>query len=607
MTFARMTTLSLLFAAAACSGDDTNDDAGASSSGTSTSTGTSAGTGTSMSGESTTSTTTAGTTTQSTTTNDTTPGTGPDTSGGESTTDGVNPNPTISSYLGTNISADLWSADFARQLKGFDGMVGADGLPVSGQSGTSLTDVGFLFPTGVYELAWEGDGAVSVGGIGNLHDVVDEGDLHHGSVDITHTPGEFGKLLSITVNNGPGQSVTALHLYPPGVDDPEASFYPPFLASLAPFRALRFMDWEATNNSELVKWADRPTTARFGAQDGVPYELILELINETGKDAWLTLPERVDDDFIAQMASYFAEGLDFQRIQQARDAAGFTTPFRLYVENSNETWNGGFSAYNTFLTAANADPARYDGVPRDAYGPDWMNQNVNLMKVGQYTADRLVKIGDAFRVAFAAIGKEDAVAPVLSGWALGPALSDVGLQFILKNYGDPSSYVAGVAQAPYFGPSGDDSTGDLVSLFAATDQDIAGKDATYAEFAALSLEYGIPVLAYEGGQGINGSTNLPIKHLAQHDVRMYEAYLDYLALWEKHFDANLFMHFSLASAPDIPESFWQYGYWGSLEGIGLDLATCGMNLPTLNGDEPIASVAPNCPKYRALAEQVPGE
>lgn len=518
----------------------------------------------------------------------------------------VNPNPTISAYVGTNVSADLWAADFARQLNGFDGTLDANGLPASGQSGTSQTDVGFLFPTGAYDLRWEGTGTVSVGGIGTLHDVVDAGNVHRGTVDMTNTPGVFGQLLTINIDNGPGQSVTSLQLYPPGVDS-TVSFYPPLLAALTPFRALRFMDWEATNNSKLVSWADRPTTARFGAQDGVPYELILELINLTGKDAWLTVPEKVDDDFINQMAQFFAKGLDFARIQKARDAAGFTTPFRLYVENSNETWNGGFSAYGTFLALANADPARYTGMTRAVYGPEFMNQNADLMKVGQYTADRLVKIGTAFKTAFQAIGRDDAVAPVLAGWALGPALSDVGLQFILTNYGDPKLYVAAVAQAPYFGPPNDDFTGDLAAMFTAIDLDIAGKAEIYAQFAALGTEYGIPIVAYEGGQGINGETNLQFKHLAQHDARMYTAYTNYLALWKQHFGTDLFMHFTLAGAPGIPESFFQYGYWGALAGIGLDLGTCGDNLPMLSGGEAIATVAGNCPKYRALAEQVPGD
>ncbi len=517
----------------------------------------------------------------------------------------VNPNPTVSAYVGVNLSADLWAADFGNQLNAFIGNVGANGLPADGQTGTSSTDAGFLFPNGAYTLVYEGTGAVTVGGIGTLHDVTAEGNVHRGIVDLVSNPGQFGQMLTITIANAAGQSITALHLYPPGVD-PAATFYPAFLNALTPFRALRFMDWEATNGSTMERWNQRPTSTRFGAQDGVPYELIVELLNQTGKDGWLTVPEKVDDDFVAQFAQFFATKLDFERIQNARNAAGFSTPFRLYVENSNETWNTGFSAYGTFLAAANADAARYPGTTRDQYGPEFMRDNASLMKVGQYSADRLVKIGNAFKAAFTTIGKADAIAPVLAGWALGPAYSDVGLQFIATNYGDPKAYVAGVAQAPYFSLSRDDAAAALPSLFDDLNAEVAAKDATYAEFARLGGEYGIPIVAYEGGQGMDGPNHLHEKHLAQHDARMYVAYTAYLALWKKHFGTDLFMQFNLAGSPGIPESYFQYGYWGSLEGIRADLGKCGANLPTLTGNEPVASVVAFCPKYRALAEQVPG-
>ena len=38
-------------------------------------------------------------------------------------------------------------------------------------------------------------------------------------------------------------------------------------------------------------------------------------------------------------------------------------PFQIIVENSNETWNQGFSAYATFLAAAKAVPTRYSSAP----------------------------------------------------------------------------------------------------------------------------------------------------------------------------------------------------------------------------------------------------
>ena len=516
----------------------------------------------------------------------------------------VNPSPTISAYVGTNVSADLWAADLGYQLAAFSGTLDATGLPSSGHTGSSTTDAGFLFPSGAYTLVYEGTGAVTVFGIGKVRGAfTTDGTKHEATVDLVGEVGRFGQPLTITIANGAGQAVTSLHLYPPAVDA-TATFYPQFLAALAPFRALRFMDWEATNGNTLVHWADRPTSSRFGAQNGVPYELIAALINETGKDGWLTVPEKADDDFIAQLAQFFAKKLDYVRIQKARDAAGFTTPFRLYVENSNETWNGSFTARGTFLAAAKASPGTYTGTTRGTYGPDFMNQDPDLMRVGQYVADRLVKIGNAFKTAFGA--RADAIAPVLAGWALGPAYSDVGLQLIAKTYGDPKNYVAGVAQAPYFSPSNDDTTGSLTSLFGALTTAIDDMGGTFAAFANLGREYGIPIVAYEGGQGFAGETNLAVKHLAQHDVRMYSAYTRHLALWKKHFGTSLFMHFSLAGSPGIPEPFFQYGFWGSLEGVRLDLATCGTDLPTLTGAEAIASVATSCPKYRALAEQVPG-
>jgi hypothetical protein len=273
------------------------------------------------------------------------------------------------------------------------------------------------------------------------------------------------------------------------------------------------------------------------------------------------------------------------------------------VENSNETWNQGFSAYATFLAVANANAAIYTGKYSGTYGPSWMTSSADLMKVGQYEADRLVKIGNAFRTALGA--NAAAVAPVLSGWALGTGYSDVGLQFIKANYGDPKQYVTYVAQAPYFSTADDTSTGALSTLFAALDTTIASMDATFKDFAKLAAQYGVQIAAYEGGQSLTGTTNQTFKHLAQHDERMYEAYKSYLALWKQDFGSALFMHFSLAGTPGLPETIYQYGYWGSIAGVLEDLSGCEPNLPTLVGNEAISSVVHHCPKYRALAEHVP--
>jgi hypothetical protein len=530
---------------------------------------------------------------------------------GESADAAVNPNPTVSSWLGTNVDEDLARVDVTTMLAPFDTAAAqedANGYPLANATGTSSTDVGYLLPTGVYKISYVGTGTVTASGIGTLGGAwTTANGEQRNTIAITGTPGAFGSFLTLTVTNGASQTVTALHVLMPGFDyDTTATFIPQFLSLLAPFHAMRFMDWEATNKSTLADWTDRPSSATYGQSAyGKAYEDIVELANETGKDAWVTIPEHATSDFIAQFAAFFAKNLDFTRIGVGRAQAGFTTPFQLILENSNETWNNGFSAYATFLAAANANTTRYTGTFTGTFGPTWQSGNSDLMKVAQYEADRLVTSAQVFRQALGTVGHGDAVAPVLSGWAAGAAYSDEGLAFIEANYGDPSQYVTYIALAPYFGPADDTQTGDLPTLFTSVNANIAGMDAVYQDFAKLASQDGVKIAAYEGGQGISGATNQPIKHLAQHDQRMYDAYQAYFSLWKKDFGPSLFMHFNLAGDPGLPESIYQYGYWGSIIGVMEDTTTCGVGLPTLTGTEAIASVVHHCPKYKALLGMVP--
>ena len=516
--------------------------------------------------------------------------------------------PTVSEWLGSNVSADLSRVDITYQLAGFDTppeKKDEQGYPRAGESGTSSTDLGFVLPSGTYKLSYKGTGKLTVSGIAALKGTVQTvAGQQRAELQITGSPGDFGRFLTLKIENGAGQSVTDVHLRYPGFDyDSQETFLPELMALLRPFRALRFMDWEATNGSTLVNWSDRPNASHFGhSAFGEPYEHLVELVNETGKDAWVTIPEHANDEFVTQFAQFWAQHLDLTKIEAARAAAGFATPFQLILESSNETWNGGFTAYATFLAAAKADPARYSGNYGGTYGPSWMSGNTDLMKVGQYEADRLVKHSQIFRKELGA--HASIVSPVLSGWALGAVYSDVGLRFIADEYGEPKSYIKYVAMAPYFGTD-DMHSGSLESLFAGVNADIAAKDATYADFAKLVAEWGIEMAAYEGGQGLDGMTNQGTKHLAQHDRRMYDAYLSYFALWKKHFGAAPFLHFSLAGTPGVPEFVFQYGYWGSIGGVLEDTGKCGLELPTLLGNEALPSVVHYCPKYRALAEQVP--
>lgn len=518
--------------------------------------------------------------------------------------------PTVSSWIGTNIAADLPLADVATLLDPFNtasAQKDTNGYPVAAVSGTSSTDVGFLLPSGTYKIAFKGTGTLAVSGIGKVSGAwTTVAGEQRADLQITGTPGVFGNFLTLTITNAASQTIQAIRILLPGYDyDTAPMFTTEFIALLRPFRAMRFMDWEATNNNTIVEFTQRPSPTAFGASNfGQPLERIAELVNVTGKDAWLTVPEHASDAFIQSFAQLMTQKLDFTRIATARAAQGLSTPFKLILEDANETWNGSFTAKATYLSAAGQDAQRYTGTYAGTYGPSFMTGDANLMKVGQYHADRLVKIAKAFTTAFGGIGKADVVAPVLSGWALGPAYNDVGLRFIKDNYGDPKTLVSYVAMAPYFGPD-DAQTTALPSLFTNMTQNITAMDSTFQDFEKLVTDYGLAVVAYEGGQGISGNANLTIKHLAQHDQRMYDAYGAFFTLWQKNFGQSLFMHFSLAGTPGIPENIYQYGFWGSIIGVMEDPAACVPNLPTLTGTETVTSVVHHCPKYRALAEHVP--
>lgn len=535
-----------------------------------------------------------------------------DGSHGDASSDAGGPHaPTASSWVGTNLDADLPYADITHMLAAFDtpaAQLDANGYPVAGASGKSQTDLGFQLPSGTYDISYVGNGTLTVSGIASLVGTWQTANgEQRAQIKVTGTPGNFGNFLTLNVSNAAGQTVTGIHIYLPGIAyDAPNPFNPAFLASLTPFRAMRFMGWMGTNGSKLANWTDRPASSHFGASSyGVPYEFIAELVNQTGKDAWINVPELATPSFVTSFAGFMAQSLDFTRIASARQAAGMTTPFQLIVENSNENWNTGFSAYGTFLATANANATRYPGTYAGTYGPSWMTSNANLMKVGEVEADRLVSIGQAFQTAFQAGGHADAIAPVLAGWALGAGYSDDGLAFIQKNYGTPSKYVSYVALAPYFATADDTTTGSLSAIFPAMVTNITSMSTAFQGFAMLSKQYGIPIAAYEGGQGLTGTTNQNIKHLAQFDARMKETYDTYLQFWQKSFGNALFMHFTLAGTPGLPENIYQYGFWGSLPGVGEDLSTCGKNLPMLTGSETITAQLGFCPKYASLAAHVP--
>jgi hypothetical protein len=106
-------------------------------------------------------------------------------------------------------------------------------------------------------------------------------------------------------------------------------FNPDFLKRLKNFNTIRFMDWMLTNGSEQKSWKDRPTTNYCNyTEHGVSVEVMADLCNRLGADAWFCIPHLADDDYIRQFAILVKKLLKPE--------------LKVYIEYSNEVWNSGF-------------------------------------------------------------------------------------------------------------------------------------------------------------------------------------------------------------------------------------------------------------------------
>jgi len=157
------------------------------------------------------------------------------------------------------------------------------------------------------------------------------------------------------------------------------TFAPEFVARIAPFQALRFMDWMRTNavfdtggkaqaltgdaieHAPLLNWADRPVPGAMHWGEGgrgMPVEAMVQLANRTGAQPWFTMPINAGDDYVRGFATYVRAHL--------RPDLG------LHVELSNEVWNAIFPQSRYARAQA-----------RIAFGPDGEGQEWYGMRAAQ--------------------------------------------------------------------------------------------------------------------------------------------------------------------------------------------------------------------------------
>jgi len=364
---------------------------------------------------------------------------------------------------------------------------------------------------------------------------------------VTITIGDNVDRLFLSFKNTTGGIKNVRVLRPGYAADTKELFTKEFLELIKPFSTIRLMDYLATNNSTVKEWAERskPTDANQSSDRGACFEYAIALANQTGKDLWVNVPDRASDDYVRELAKLL-------KSQLAADCV-------VYVEYSNEVWNTMFKAFHRNHEAAKAEVTAGDKTLTDN-GADSNAYYWGYKRVARKT----VEISKIFREVYGDAAMNTRVRPVLATQAANPFLGRLQIDYINKHHGAPSKYIYGIATAPYMG------LGDKVSnredltvddLFAShLPGAIAWVKDRNVDYAAIAKYYGVKLLAYEGGPGLEGEASVQAKVAANRDPRMADAMKSYFDAWYST-GGELFMYFNAAGP------FGKYGQWGLTDDV----------------------------------------
>jgi hypothetical protein len=262
---------------------------------------------------------------------------------------------------------------------------------------------------------------------------------------------------------------------------------------------------------------------------------MIELANRVHADPWFNIPHLADDDYVRNFARVVAAQLD--------------PSLKVYVEHSNEVWNLGYPQ------------ARYAQQRGLALG---LSTNPREAQT-RYHALRSQQIFTIF---------ESVIPPPRLVRVLGSFISSAAVTTTALTFGETARHVDAVAIAPYFGILPNDlgrvqrmSPAELLrdletnSIPAVMNQ--------VRQQVSIARQYGMPVIAYEGGQSLvtqgggalQGDPTLEaLFDAVNRDGGVGPLYSRYLQSWSDA-GGGLFVHYQNCLG------YGRFGRFGSLEYI----------------------------------------
>lgn len=318
-------------------------------------------------------------------------------------------------------------------------------------------------------------------------------------------------------------------------------FNPDYLRYMRDFRVIRFMNMSGITRNPVYAWEDRASIDQvsWGGVEGIrgaPIEVMVELANRLHADPWFSMPHAASDDFIRRFAEYVRAHLD--------------PTLKVYVEYTNEAWNGIFTQHQYVKQQGLAQ--RLDNDPTEAGYKFYSKRSVEVFRQWERVFQgngRLVR--------------------VMSGLVSSPQMTES----ILK-YNDAFRHADAYAVAPYVYGDYDAlrrarSVNQIFQIM--TDpkypHSLSRELESVKKQADLTRRLGMDLIAYEGGQHLvdyqsksDAQAHNKLFYQANRHPRMAMIYKQLLDGW-KQAGGKLFVHFT------SPRIYNKFGSFGSKEHI----------------------------------------
>lgn len=373
-----------------------------------------------------------------------------------------------------------------------------------------------------------------------------------------------------TTTSATNTGFTNVRLIKPGYpSDGSQVFTTPFLAALGKVSVVRMMDWTATNQNLVQRWADRITPLHM-SKAGLPYtgpgggtwktsatgvalEHQIQLANALHADCWINIPVIADDAFVRNLALALRYGTDGTNPYTGAQTNPVYPPLdptlRIYLECGNEIWNsaGGFDCFGVIQDIAGSLPADHPLLTP--------TETSIWYKMWRYPAYRMALSSDIFRAVYGDASMMNRVRPLLMtqqgngqgtlqqalAWLDAYAQRQVPARTV-------NSYLYGAGGSAYYGVNVEPANhADLDAFFAAGNYPSTQNVKGFGVDAVWAANYGLKRIAYEGGPSLDSYSDAEARAINA-DARMQDMVVKTHDAWSKQ-GGDLLVYYTLVGPP----------------------------------------------------------